>query len=182
VENRKELFGDLDAFLRWRVGLMELGIALLDFSDPETSHVSQVHDYYNVSFFKMDPNTKQATSTTIKLFQDHYPEILDVKWFVNVPTLMGWMFSFAKLFLSKETVAKFRVLSNGHDMANDIGDYVPENYGGKAKGDLASIAVKEVVPKNESLVDASTMPQDAHDGEPANDNGVEPEKSELPVI
>lgn len=155
VANREELFGDLDAFLRWRVGLMEQGISLLDFSNEETSYVSQVHDYNNVSFLRMDKTTKTASSATIALFRDYYPEMLDVKYFVNVPTIMGWMFSFAKLIVPKETIAKFRVLTDGHDMAADIGTYVPKAYGGKAT-DLASIAVTDFKPRDEKLIGADS--------------------------
>ncbi|KAK9237986.1 CRAL-TRIO domain-containing protein [Lipomyces kononenkoae] len=131
IENNHDVvFGDVDAFLRWRVGLMEKGLRLLDFSSKRTQ-ISQVHDYLNVSFFRMDPHAKKASKATVALFQRHYPELLGKKYFVNVPYVMSWMFTAMKLFVSRETMEKFVVLSHGSYLAEYTGAWVPEAYGGK---------------------------------------------------
>ncbi|KAK9367069.1 CRAL-TRIO domain-containing protein [Lipomyces kononenkoae] len=139
--NHDVVFGDVDEFLRWRVALMEKGLKLLDFSSQRTK-ISQVHDYLNVSFFRMDPHAKKASRATIALFQKHYPELLGKKYFVNVPYLMSWMFTAMKLFVSRETMEKFVVLSHGTYLAEYAGAWVPEVYGGKgpslAEQDLSS--------------------------------------------
>lgn len=151
VKNRSALFSNLPAFLRWRVGEMERAISLLDFSNFETSYIAQVHDYNNVSFLFLDSNTKAGSKATIELFQSYYPEFLNVKYFVNVPTVMSWLFSFSKLFVSKETVDKFRVISSGAELAKTAGPWVPKQYGGRADS-LSEISVKEFSPVNPELV------------------------------
>ncbi|KAG5358167.1 Phosphatidylinositol transfer protein [Yarrowia sp. B02] len=141
VSNRKEIFGDLKGFLRWRVGIMERSLALLDFSKPGAgSMLLQVHDYKNVSFLRLDAETKAASKETIRVFQSYYPETLERKFFVNVPTLMQFVFGFVNKFLSRETVAKFVVYSNGKDLKKSLGDWVPNEYGGKG-GSLLDMAV-----------------------------------------
>jgi hypothetical protein len=72
----------------------------------------------NVSFLRLPSETKAATKKVIEVLGAHYPELLSRKYFVNVPVVMGWMFSAMKLFLAKETVAKFQVLSYGSYMGS----------------------------------------------------------------
>lgn len=145
VADRQLIFGDLDKFLRWRVALMEKGISLLDFTKEDESCMSQVHDYFNVSFLRLDSSTKAASKAAIDLFQNYYPEFLGSKYFVNVPTFMQWMFAFVRPFLSKETVAKFHVIADGSNLASQLGQWVPKNYGGKAES-LSAIKVSEFGP------------------------------------
>ena len=66
---------------------------------------------------RLPAETKAATKKTIEVLAAHYPELLSRKYFVNVPVVMGWMFAAMKVFLSKETVAKFQVLSYGSYVA-----------------------------------------------------------------
>lgn len=142
VKDNKNTFEDLDGFARWRVSLMEMSLAKLNLSaatepipnygeGPDPYQCIQVHDYLSVSFLRQDPYAKKAASKAIELFGSYYPETLSRKFFVNVPTLMGWMFSAMKLVLSKETVKKFTVLTYGKDLAAELGQSVPEVYGGK---------------------------------------------------
>lgn len=152
VEDKASVFGDLDSFLRWRVGLMELGISKLDFSVASKSKMSQVHDYKGVNFFAMDAKTKTATKNTIQIFQDYYPEMLDKKYFVNVPRIMGWVFTLVKPLVSKETLEKFNVLSDGSKLASSIGDWAPKAYGGKAES-LSELRLTEFTPINAQLVE-----------------------------
>ncbi|KAJ8102612.1 CRAL-TRIO domain-containing protein [Lipomyces tetrasporus] len=126
------VFGDTDQFLRWRVGIMEKGLQLLDFSSKRTQ-VSQVHDYSNVSFLRMDPNAKKASKAAVTVFQRHYPELLGKKYFVNVPLIMGWMFTAMKLIVSRETIEKFVVLSYGSYLAEYAGAWIPQVYGGQGQ-------------------------------------------------
>lgn len=95
----------------------------------------QVHDYLNVKFFRMDPSVRAATKKTIDVFSTAYPELLREKFFVNVPSIMGWMFSAMKLFLSRNTTRKFHPISNGANLAREfpaaIADKIPKTYGGK---------------------------------------------------
>jgi len=79
----------------------------------------------------MDPQVKTASKATIALMTAHYPELLSRKFFVNVPVVMQWMFTAMKLVLSKETVAKFTVVSYGNQLVHELGDEVPIEYGGR---------------------------------------------------
>jgi len=98
---------------------------------PDPYQGIQIHDYLNASFLRMDPDAKAASKKTIETFQKYYPETLSRKFFVNVPVVMGWLFSAMKLFVAKETVKKFTVLSYGEQLANELGPEVPVVYGGK---------------------------------------------------
>ncbi|KAF1978512.1 CRAL/TRIO domain-containing protein [Bimuria novae-zelandiae CBS 107.79] len=146
VKDNKKTFGDLEAFLRWRVGLMERSVQHLNLSSasqpipdygagPDPYQGIQVHDYLQVSFFRQDPLVKAATKKTIEILGRCYPETLSRKFFVNVPVIMGWVYQAAKMLVSKETVKKFTVLSYGNALAGELGKGLPKEYGGE-KGAL----------------------------------------------
>ncbi|KAF2633592.1 CRAL/TRIO domain-containing protein [Macroventuria anomochaeta] len=149
VKDNKATFGDLDAFLRWRVGLMEKSIQKLNLSSatkpipnynegPDPYQGFQVHDYLQVSFLRQDPLVKAATKKTIEVLGRYYPETLSRKFFVNVPVVMGWLFNATKLFIAKETVKKFTVLSYGNQLATELGQSIPIEYGG-TQGALSEV-------------------------------------------
>jgi phosphatidylinositol transfer protein SFH5 len=161
VKDNKETFGDLDAFMRWRVAVMErsvqeLGIAkgtspIPDYgmgADPYQGF--QIHDYMNVSFLRQDPLVKAASKKAIEVFGAYYrecsvffhifyilttfvAETMSRKFFVSVPFIMSWMFTAMRVFISKETQKKFTVMSYATNLAADLGPGVPTEYGGKAK-------------------------------------------------
>ncbi|OBA19847.1 CRAL/TRIO domain-containing protein [Metschnikowia bicuspidata var. bicuspidata NRRL YB-4993] len=143
-------------FLRWRVGLMERSLSLLDFTNKDNNKAAQVHDYYNVSMFRMDPGMKAATKEIIQVFGDNYPEVLSKKYFINVPLLMGWIFTFFKAtgLMSAATIKKFEMQNHG-DLSTSFGkDNLPKEYNGghenKAVPDifaLATVDSKIVVPE-----------------------------------
>lgn len=149
VKDNKKTFGDLEAFLRWRVGLMERSVQHLNLSTvtepipdfgagPDPYQGIQIHDYLQVSFFRQDPLVKAATKKTIDILSRCYPETLSRKFFVNVPVVMGWVYQAAKLLVSKETVKKFTVLSYGNALAGELGKGLPKEYGGE-QGALSEI-------------------------------------------
>ncbi len=98
---------------------------------PDPYQMVQVHDYMNVRFLRMDPTIRAASQKTISLFQAHYPEMLSRKFFVNVPFVMGWLFAAMKLVIASATTKKLSMLSYGEQLAVELGDGVPETYGGK---------------------------------------------------
>ncbi|TID27467.1 Ribosome assembly protein 4 [Venturia nashicola] len=141
VKDNKKTFGDLDAFMRWRIALMELGISKLDLASatkpipdfgkgPDPYQGIQVHEYMNVSFIRQDPLVKAASSKAIEVFSAYYPETMSRKFFVSVPLVMQWMFTAMKLVLAKETVKKFTVMSYPNQLATELGQSVPKVYGG----------------------------------------------------
>jgi hypothetical protein len=126
--------------------------AVIDYKGSDPYQMIQVHDYLNVSFFRMDPAVRKASRTTIEVFSMAYPELLSKKYFVNVPAIMGWVFT-ALRFLSKATTNKFLALTYGSQLVNELGfaDQIPEAYGGKG----AALASQGVTP---SLVDTTPEP------------------------
>ena len=104
-------------FVKWRAALMELSVKELDLPSatekiPENGvdpyRMVQVHDYMNVSFLRMDPNIRAASKETIQTFSMAYPELLKEKFFVNVPLVMGWVFTFMKVNLPRLLFVTFQ--------------------------------------------------------------------------
>ncbi|SCW03199.1 LAFE_0G05182g1_1 [Lachancea fermentati] len=143
---QKEVFENVEKFLRYRIGLMERGLKLLDFTDENNDYMTQVHDYKGVSMWKMDPQIKKCTKQVIETFQKYYPELLYAKYFVNVPSLLTWVYDVVKKFVGEETRKKFVVLNDG----NKLGAYIPfapsTLYGGKSADSLATQNVTDVRP------------------------------------
>ena len=105
---------------------------------PDPYQGFQVHDYLQVSFLRQDPHVKAASKKTIELLGRHYPETLSRKFFVNVPVVMGWLYSAMKMVIAKETVKKFTVLSYGNQLATELGPNIPKVYGGSV-GELSEV-------------------------------------------
>jgi hypothetical protein len=106
---------------------------------PDPYQGFQIHDYLQVSFLRRDPLVKTATNKTIEILGRHYPETLSRKFFLNVPVLMGWVFSAVKMVVAKETAKKFTVMSYGKELAGELGKGVPKSYGGE-NGELSGVA------------------------------------------
>ncbi|TDZ15411.1 Phosphatidylinositol transfer protein sfh5 [Colletotrichum orbiculare MAFF 240422] len=145
VKDKQATFGNVQEFIKWRAALMELSIRKLNLAKVESPipdggedpyQMIQVHDYLNVSFLRMDPAVKKSSSETIRIFSMAYPELLKHKYFVNIPTLMGWVFKAMKVFLAPKTVSKFHPLGYGAELANEIPSLkqsLPKEYGGSAE-------------------------------------------------
>lgn len=126
---------------------MELALSELSLStatvpitaDYDPYKMIQVHDYKSVSFLRQSPHVKTASREVIKLFAQNYPELLKEKFFVNVPAVMGFVYTFIKLFVAAKTVKKFHPMANGANLARefggstvkDLGEKLPAEYGGK---------------------------------------------------
>ena len=144
VKSIDDTFGSLDEFLSWRVALMELALQSLNISSAN-SHISsddaldpykiyQVHDYKSISFLRQSPQVKTASTETIKVFAQNYPELLKEKFFLNVPAIMGFVYGFIKLFVAAKTSKKFHPMSNGGALNKEfelwLGKMIPKEYGG----------------------------------------------------
>ncbi|KIW71308.1 hypothetical protein PV04_03489 [Phialophora macrospora] len=154
VQNLTETFGNLQEFIEWRVALMEDALQALGIdkaTKPITAEydpykILQVHDYKSISFLRQSPVVKAASTETIKVFAQNYPELLKEKFFVNVPAFMGFIYAFMKLFVAPKTIKKFHPMSNGANLAKEmatsskvkaLGELLPKEYGGKG-GDLST--------------------------------------------
>lgn len=142
----KQVFEDVNKFLRYRIGLMERSIALLDFEDETNNYIAQVHDYNGVSMWRMDPAIKKCTKQVIAVFQKYYPELLSEKYFVNVPSLLTWVYDVVKRFVNEDTRKKFVVLNEGSKLGKYLTFAPAQPYGGSSKQTLAEQNVQEVKP------------------------------------
>ncbi|CAH0044738.1 unnamed protein product [Clonostachys solani] len=195
VKSFKKTFGDVDEFIRWRTALMELGVQKLRI-DAATEPISddpsvadpykmvQVHDYLSVSFLRMDPHVKAASKRTIDAFATAYPELLEHKYFVNVPLIMGWMYAAMKLFLAPATLKKFHPMSSGTTLAAElpqIKSSLPKEYGGEGpsvkEGESIKLVKKEPEPakKEESKEEKKEETKE----EVKEDTKEEPKKEEI---
>ncbi|KAM3447122.1 hypothetical protein MY3296_009022 [Beauveria thailandica] len=195
VKDNKATFGNVDEFIRWRAALMELSVQRLKLNEvkeliPEGGQdpyqMIQVHDYLNVSFFRMDPAVKAASKETIQTFSMAYPELLAHKYFVNVPFIMGWMFGAMKLFLAPATLRKFHPMTSGTTLATELPTIVatlPSEYGGKGPSvkecgqQLALVDTAPAADKTEPVKVEEPTPTPAA---PAADK-TEPVKAEEPT-
>jgi hypothetical protein len=109
-------------------------------ADYDPYKILQVHDYKSISFLRQSPVVKAASTETIKVFAQNYPELLKEKFFVNVPAFMGFIYAFMKLFVAAKTIKKFHPMSNGANLAKEmatsskvkaLGQLLPKEYGGK---------------------------------------------------
>lgn len=131
---------------------MELALADLPLStatkpitaDSDPYKIFQVHDYKSISFLRQSPQVKAASTETIKIFAQNYPELLKEKFFVNVPAVMGFIYAFVKLFVAPKTAKKFHPMSSGAGLAKEfgagsstslkgLGEKLPAEYGGKGE-------------------------------------------------
>ncbi|BAO37979.1 phosphatidylinositol transfer protein SFH5 [Kluyveromyces marxianus] len=139
----KEVFKDLDGFMRFRIGLMERGLQLLDFESDDNHLMTQIHDYSNVSMWRLDADIKKCSRAVIETFQQYYPETLYAKFFVNVPYVMSWLYEVIKMFVSEDTRKKFVVMSDGHQLKDHLA-VVPKEFGGEEP--LKSLSIANVEP------------------------------------
>ncbi|CAL1715487.1 unnamed protein product [Somion occarium] len=137
ITDMKAVFGDVQRFIRWRVQFMEKSIELLDFVNID--QMVQVHDYDGVSFLAgRDANQKAAAAEATNIFQNHYPEFLSRKFFINVPTVLSWIFWLFKPLLSAATLAKMSVVGHGKSTIKTAflpvidAEQIPKRYGGSA--------------------------------------------------
>ncbi|PUU76024.1 hypothetical protein B9Z19DRAFT_992164, partial [Tuber borchii] len=140
VKNFNEAFGDVDECvfppsllfihsLERAVNLLELGSVKPPIpengSDPYRAF--QTHNYLQVAFLRSPPVARTTSKKAIDLFQNYYPECLDKKSFVNVPLLMGWMFSAMNMIINKGSFKKLYMLTYGASLAGELNsETVPE--------------------------------------------------------
>lgn len=109
--------------------------------DADPYKITQVHDYRSISFLRQSAAVKSASSETIKVFAQNYPELLKEKFFVNVPVVMGFIYELIKRFVAERTRKRFHPMSNGAGLAKEfggskvekLGEMLPAEYGGKGK-------------------------------------------------
>lgn len=76
---------------------------------------------------------RNCSKTVIGIFQKYYPELLYAKYFVNVPTVFGWVYDLIKKFVDESTRKKFVVLTDGNKLGQYLKGCPQEGYGGQDK-------------------------------------------------
>ena len=151
---------------------MKLGEAtsVIEYDGEDPYQMLQVHDYQNVKFLRMNPTIRAATRKTIDVFSTAYPELLREKFFVNVPTIMGWMFAAIKVFVSKATARKFHPISNGANLAREfpspVKEKFPKCYGGQGpdlEGNAQTVTLEEKEEKAPASEPKATEPAKEED-------------------
>ena len=109
--------------------------SVIDYNGEDPYRMLQVHDYRNIKFLRMNSNVRVASKKTIEVFSTAYPELLKEKFFVNVPVVMGWIYTAMKVLLSPNTTRKFHPITNGVNLAREfpspVSNMLPKAYGGK---------------------------------------------------
>ena len=91
-----------------------------------------------------DASQKVAAKEATNIFQNHYPEFLSHKLFVNVPSAFTWIFWLFKPLLPAATLAKMKVAGRGpHGIGKELlplidADQLPKQYGGSADAPWAT--------------------------------------------
>ncbi|CAE7389611.1 PATL6 [Symbiodinium sp. CCMP2456] len=129
----EKVFGDIEAFVRYRAKLMEEAMAKISFKKGEPEELTQVHDYSGVPLIFQTSQVKDAVSAVTKVFSDHYPETKGKTIFVNFPTAFAKLFKAFSIFIPERTLKKFQILGeNDHAQLFETipADKVPEGLGG----------------------------------------------------
>ncbi|KMU74685.1 hypothetical protein CISG_00615 [Coccidioides immitis RMSCC 3703] len=138
------------------------------------------------NFIRMNPNIRAASRETIEVFSTAYPELLKEKYFVNLPVVMGWVFTALKVFLSKNTIRKFHPITNGVNLAREFttfGEEIPKTYGGK--GDVLADSGRTVTLQDDKAPE--TKPEEngnasqAPEAEPASGNPAQTDATNGPA-
>ncbi|KAI4374211.1 hypothetical protein MLD38_012228 [Melastoma candidum] len=138
----ERVFGDDDKlrkFLRWRVQVLERGVALLHFKPGGVNSIIQVTDLKDMPKREL----RVASAQILSLFQDNYPEMVARKIFINVPWYFSALYAMFSPFLTQRTKSKFVISREGY-AADTLYKFIrpediPVQYGGLSRpSDLQS--------------------------------------------
>lgn len=109
MDNEK-VFGNPDAFVRYRVQVMEKAVAQLSLGQGAPENLCQIHDYSGVSLLFKSDEVKAGIAAMAKVFSAHYPETKGKTIFVKFPLLFSKMFQAFSFFIPEKTRKKFIIL------------------------------------------------------------------------
>lgn len=133
------VFGDVEAFVRYRAQLMERAVAKLSFQRGATEDLTQVHDYSGVPLLFQTSQVKGSVAAVSKVFGEHYPELKGKTIFVNFPAAFSKLFKAFSLFIPQRTLNKFIILGETDQATlfqHLAPEVVPAAIGGMLKGQL----------------------------------------------
>mmetsp|Transcript_124821 Transcript_124821/g.364565 ORF Transcript_124821/g.364565 Transcript_124821/m.364565 type:complete len:376 (+) Transcript_124821:89-1216(+) len=150
----KLVFGDLEAFVRYRAQVMERTMAMLSFKKGAVEDLCQVHDYSGVPLLFPGADVKGGVGAVTKVFSEHYPETKGKTIFVNFPAAFSKLFKGFSIFIPERTLKKFLIL--GKEDHASLFDHispeiVPEAIGGMSRDPPGAVSVPcKVVPVKSS--------------------------------
>jgi len=160
--NIEQVFGDTEAFVRYRAKVMENTIALLKFEKGSAEVLTQVHDYSGVltSMYKSD--VKNGVGAISKVFAEHYPEFKGKTVFVNFPAVFSKPFQALASLLPERTRKKFVILGqDDHEaMFQHVSpELVPVGLGGLLQEPRSTLTSKShmAIPRARDVVDVSVL-------------------------
>eukprot|EP00929_Paragymnodinium_shiwhaense_P000380 TRINITY_DN100627_c0_g1_i1.p1 TRINITY_DN100627_c0_g1~~TRINITY_DN100627_c0_g1_i1.p1 ORF type:complete len:502 (-),score=101.67 TRINITY_DN100627_c0_g1_i1:351-1793(-) len=163
MDNDK-VFGDADAFVRYRLQIMETVMRELPFRRGAAETLTQVHDYAGVNLIFKTKEVKAAISKMTKSFAEHYPETKGTTIFVNFPQFFAKIFQAFAAFIPEETRKKFVILGESDQAL--LFEYVrpemlPESLGGMRRdavpealtGGCSTVSLKPGNPKEVDMLE-----------------------------
>jgi len=105
-----KVFGDVEAFVRYRSLLMEQAISLLKWEKGAPEDLCQVHDYSGVPLIFQTAEVKGGVQAVGRVFAEHYPELKGKTIFVNFPSVFSGLFKAFSLVIPARTLKKFVIL------------------------------------------------------------------------
>lgn len=131
-----KVFGDVEAFVRYRAFLMEQAMSQLSWQKGEPEDLCQVHDYSGVPLIFHSSEVKGSVTAVTKVFSKHYPETKGKTIFVNFPSAFASLFKAFSVFIPERTRKKFLILGEkDHEILFEHikPEMVPEVLGGMQK-------------------------------------------------
>lgn len=129
-----KVFGDVEAFVRYRAQLMERLIAQMKWERGTPETLCQIHDYSGVPIMMtQNADVKGGVAAVSKIFSEHYPEFKGKTIFLNFPSVFVKMFKAFTAFLPDRTRQKFHILGDqDHATLFEVlpAQFVPEALGG----------------------------------------------------
>jgi hypothetical protein len=136
------VFGDVEAFVRYRAKIMEMAMRRLKFERGTAEELCQVHDYSGVPLVGMPPEVKQGVTAVSKVFGEHYPETKGKTIFVNFPSVFGKLWKAFSGVIPERTRNKFVILGQGDVLAlfeHLRPEVLPEALGGLLQAPPSSL-------------------------------------------
>eukprot|EP00927_Polykrikos_kofoidii_P077836 TRINITY_DN74744_c0_g1_i1.p1 TRINITY_DN74744_c0_g1~~TRINITY_DN74744_c0_g1_i1.p1 ORF type:complete len:508 (-),score=61.79 TRINITY_DN74744_c0_g1_i1:66-1589(-) len=132
MDNEK-VFGNVDAFVRYRMQIMEQALSKLRFEPGAAEDLCQIHDYSGVPLLFKTPEVQASVSAMTKVFTEHYPETKGTTIFINFPSVFSTLFQAFARFIPERTRKKFLILGKSDHailFQQVRPEFVPEDMGG----------------------------------------------------
>lgn len=129
----EKVFGNTEAFVDYRLKVMEQAMSRINWMKGQPEDLCQVHDYSGVPLIFQTSEVKNSVAAVTQALTQHYPETKGKTVFVNFPAVFATLFKAFSIFIPEKSRQKFVILGEG-DHAALFGhvrpEQVPEGLGG----------------------------------------------------